>query len=84
MEKLIKDVDERSWLELKGEAAYHRLRVGEFLSYLVKEHKRSERKKKKAWDYVLRGKKSLSKAEAATMRETLSSSAFEREYTFEG
>lgn len=84
MEKLLKDVDERSWQELKGEAAYHQLKIGEFLGYLVKEHKRAERKKKKAWDYVLCGKKSLSRAEAATMREALSSSAFEREYTFEG
>lgn len=81
MEKLIKDVDERSWLELKGEAARHRLKLGEFLSYLVKEHKRIERKKKNAWAYVLRGGKRLADADATAIRKTIST--FEHGYNFE-
>lgn len=81
MEKIIKNVDEHSWLELKGEAARHRLKISEFLGYLVKEHKRIERKKNNAWNYVLRGGKRLSDADAMAIRKTIST--FEHGYNFE-
>ncbi len=78
---MIKNVDEHSWLELKGEAAHHKLKVGEFISYLVKEHKRIERKKKNAWEYVLLGRKRLADADATAIRKTIS--VFEHDYNFE-
>lgn len=81
MERLIKNVDEKVWREFRAEAAKHGCRAGDFLARLVKEHKRTEAKKAKAWEHVLSGKKHLSAADAASMKAALE--AFERVYEFE-
>ena len=38
---------------------------------MIKEHKRVESKKADAWDYILKGKKSLAPKDAAAIRNSL-------------
>lgn len=81
MEKLIKNIDKDAWNELKEEAARHRMRLGAFLAYIVKEHKRIKNKEYSAWNHVLKGKKCLNPQEAVAIRNSLK--VFEQEYNFE-
>jgi len=82
MHKLLKNVDEESWNELKVEAARHRQTLSAFLASIVREHQLTERKKRAAWDVVLNGKKHLTDADAAALRKALA--PFEKEHGFEG
>ncbi len=81
MEKPIKNVNEESWHELKSEAMQHGMKISTFLELLIREHKRNEEKKVNAWGYVLSGKKKLSDADAASIKDAIST--FENEYNFE-
>ena len=53
----IKNVEKEDWAEFKAESAIHRMKAGEFLSKLVKDHKNSC--KKSNWDEILYGEKTL-------------------------
>lgn len=81
MERLIKNVKKSSWMELKAEAAKHDMRIGEFLEYLVEEHKKIENEKKTNWDIILKGRKTLSNSEAEELKRKIS--IFEKIYGFE-
>lgn len=81
MKKLLKNVDEKSWHELKVEAMRHKLPLSQFLAYILREHKASE-SKAKGWNYLFAKRKKLSEAEAASMKKTIHD-VFEREYDFE-
>ena len=81
MERLIRNVERNAWQEFKQEANMHNMQLAAFLAYLVKEHKRMESNKSKSWDYVLKGKKSLTAKDASAIRESLG--IFEKEYGFE-
>ncbi len=81
MEKLLKSVEPESWGEFKREAHHHGLKLGTFLRYLVKEHKRFEKRKRTGWDYVFSGKKRLSDHEADAIKSAIA--PFENEYGFE-
>jgi len=82
MNKLVKDVDPKSWYEIKMEATKHGMKISEFLSFLVKEHKTKEKKKFSVWDHILYGKKSLTDKEAEAIKKSIHD-AFETEYDFE-
>ena len=81
MEKLIKNVDKNTWDELKAEASLHKMHLAPFLSYLIKEHKKIERKKADAWDHILEGEKTLASKDATAIKNSLK--IFEQEYGFE-
>ncbi len=82
MEKLLKNVNEKSWHELKVEAMRHRLSLGKFLTYLLKEHKEAEMKKEDGWDYLFAKRRKLSDSEAESIKKTIHE-VFESEYGFE-
>lgn len=81
MEKLLKSVDAESWTEFKLESHRHGLKMGEFLSYLLRQHKKIEKRKRTGWDYVLSRKKRLSDHEAGAIKSAIAT--FENEYGFE-
>lgn len=80
MEKLIKNVDEHSWRDLKVEAAKQGKPIGRFLTQLVTEHKKMETEKNN-WDIILKRGKMLTKAEAKVAKNAIL--VFEKEYDFE-
>ncbi|MBI2138714.1 hypothetical protein HYU13_03940 [Candidatus Woesearchaeota archaeon] len=82
MEKLLKQVRREDWQEFKAEAALHNERLGEFLTRLVKEHKLKEKLPNAGWDYILKGKSTLSEHDAEKIKESLA--LFERETGFDG
>jgi len=81
MEKLIKGVKPKNWSEFKIEASKHGMKVGEFLGYLVEEHKSIE-KARNGWDHAFsKREKILTDADAEKMRKAIAE--FEEEYDFE-
>ncbi|HKZ50002.1 MAG TPA: hypothetical protein VJ110_03290 [Candidatus Nanoarchaeia archaeon] len=81
MERLIKNVDEKSWRSLKAEAAKHGKPIGKFLAYLVEEHTKIESKKSN-WEEILKVGKILTDEEARKVKGA--TAVFEKEYGFEG
>ncbi len=81
MEKLIKNVDRSTWEDFKTEAMLHKMHLARFLSHLVKEHKRIEKAKTDAWDYILNAKPSITSKDADAIKASLKT--FEKEYGFE-
>ena len=55
MDVSIKDINEHEWRTFKGEAIKHGLKVGEFFSTLVQEHK--GKCQEGNWDKILFGEK---------------------------
>ena len=80
MNKLVKDVNPKSWHEIKMEATKHGMKIGEFLSFLIKEYKKRE--KKSAWHYIFNAKKRLTDKEAEAIKKSIHKD-FETEYDFE-
>ena len=80
MEKLIKSVDENVWNEFRAESIKHNMKMGEFLSRLVHEHKNKENIKN-AWKIIENGKASISNKEAQEVKKSIS--VFEQETDFE-
>lgn len=80
MERLIKGVKEESWKAFRSEAAKHGFKAGEFLGYLVEEHRKTE-SKGKGWNHILSKKSSLDTDSAARMKKAIR--IFEEEYDFE-
>ena len=65
--KTIRDVDERTWSQLKSLAAEHRVTLGILLKMMVENYKR---KSSESWDQILNGKKTLSESEATILEKT--------------
>ena len=80
MEKLIKSVDEKVWNEFRAESIKHNLKMGEFLSRLINEHKSNENTKN-AWKIIESGKASISNKEAQEVKKSIS--IFDKETDFE-
>ncbi len=70
MERLLKGVSEKSWRDFKGEAAKHGMKMGEFLGYLVDEHKKTEHEKG-AWDFIQKRERIITDAEAEVMKRAI-------------
>jgi len=80
MERLIKNVNKESWREFKAESVKHNMRMGEFLAYLVEEHKKREHNGK-GWEIIRNAKRTISDEEAEKIKKAMS--AFEKIYGFE-
>ncbi|MCJ7450316.1 MAG: hypothetical protein MUP58_01095 [Candidatus Nanohaloarchaeota archaeon QJJ-9] len=62
----IKNVDEKTWKTFKAEATKHGMTMGEFLTRLVSEHRKRE--KRNNWDEILSYKESITKKEAEEIK----------------
>ncbi len=80
MERLLKGVSKKAWSEFKTESNKHNMRMGEFLEYVVSEHKKAE--KEKGWDFIFSRKASISSKEAESIQKAIEK-AFESETGFE-
>jgi len=80
VERLVKNVDEKSWRILRVEAVKHGKPIGKFLGFLVEEHVKREGEKTN-WDAILKMKPSLSDAEAEKIKRAIK--VFEKSYGFE-
>ncbi len=80
MERLIKGVDKDSWREFKAESIKHNMRMGEFLTRLLEEHKNSE-DSRDGWKILVNKKASISQREAEQVKKALG--VFEEETEFE-
>ena len=58
----IKSVEKEAWKSIKVEAARHEMQIGEFLGFLINEHKNLERENN--WDAILKSKPTLTKKDA--------------------
>lgn len=76
----MKNVNKESWQEFKAESARHGMRMGEFLSYLVEEHKKVKHQTS-AWDIILSNRKGISDEDAKKMKKA--TSVFEKDVDFE-
>ena len=80
MDRLIKKVREESWMELKAESARHGMRMGEFLGYLIKEHKKNEGNGN-GWEQIMNAKRIISDEEAEKIKKA--TAKFEQVTEFE-
>ena len=80
VERLVKNVDEKSWRILRAEAVKHGKPIGKFISVLVEEHVKRESSGSN-WDVILRRKPFLTAAEAEAVKKA--AGVFEQSYGFE-
>ena len=58
----VKSVDKEAWKSIKVEATKHEMQIGEFLGFLINEHKFLEADNN--WDAILKSKPTLTKKDA--------------------
>ncbi len=80
MEKLIKGVDKESWREFKVESIKHNMKMGEFLTRLLEEHKNAENSND-SWKFLENRRTTISQREAEQVKKILD--VFEKETEFE-
>ena len=69
MDVCIKNINDESWRMFKSESVKHDMRVGEFFSILVEEHK--ERCNKSTLKDLLFSKKTLTEKDAKNIKESM-------------
>ncbi len=69
MDVCIKNINGESWRTFKAESAKHSMKMGEFFSELVEEHK--ERCNKSTLKDLLFSKKTLTEEDAKNIRESM-------------
>ena len=80
MEKLVKNVEPKSWHLIRVEASKHGMTIGQLLKLLINEHLKME-KKKTGWDEILREERTITDLEAEKIKSAMRK--FEKSYGFE-
>lgn len=77
METCIRNIKEEDWQYFKAEAVKKNLKLGDFFSELLKEHKNSA---KNPWDKILNAKKILNTKNAEDMHKAIKEFRKEMEF----